>query len=61
MTIESANGRIAETVKENTDTKDQKILALDSMQSVTSKNVSEGATYLKIMESNLEVLKEALK
>ncbi len=61
MTIESANGRIAETVKENTDTKDQKILVLDSMQSVTSKNVSEGATYLKIMESNLEVLKEALK
>ncbi|MBP5153298.1 MAG: zinc ABC transporter substrate-binding protein [Lachnospiraceae bacterium] len=60
MTIEGANGKIAETVKNNTESKDQQILTLDSMQSVTSKNVNEGASYLKIMESNLEVLKKAL-
>ena len=60
MTIEGANGKIAETVKNNTESKDQQILTLDYMQSVTSKNVNEGASYLKIMESNLEVLKKAL-
>ena len=34
---------------------------MDSMQSTTSEDVKNGATYLGIMEKNLEVLKEALK
>ena len=41
-------------------TKDQKILTLNSMQSVTTKDVEEGTTYLSIMENNLQILKEAL-
>ena len=61
MTIEGTNHRIAETIVQNTATKDQKILALDSMQSVTATDVKNGVTYLSIMEKNLEVLKEALK
>lgn len=60
MTIESSDKKIAETIKSNTKDKDQKILTMDSMQSTTSKDVEGGATYLSIMESNLEVLKEAL-
>ncbi len=60
MKIESSDGKIAQTVIDNTAAKDQDVLTLDSMQSTTSKNVSEGATYLSIMESNLEVLKNAL-
>ena len=60
MIIESSDGRIAETIKENTKTKDQQILRLDSMQSITSAQV-ENISYLQIMETNLEVLKEALK
>lgn len=60
MTIEGTNHSIAETIIENTTDKNQKILVMDSMQSVTSKGVEEGITYLSIMESNLEVLKEAL-
>lgn len=61
LTIDGSDGKIAETVRSNTRTKDQKILTLDSMQSVTSKDAAGGVTYLLVMEENLEVLKEALK
>jgi len=61
MTIEGTNHSIAETIIQNTTDKNQNILVMDSMQSVTSKGVEDGITYLSIMESNLEVLKEALK
>ncbi|MCR5321713.1 MAG: metal ABC transporter substrate-binding protein [Lachnospiraceae bacterium] len=60
MTIESSDKKIANTIRENTKTKDQKILTLDSMQSTTSKDVASGTTYISIMESNLEVLKESI-
>lgn len=58
--LEGTNNRIAETVVEATQDKNQKILILDSMQSKTLKDLSNGITYLSIMEDNLEVLKEAL-
>lgn len=61
LTIEGNNHKIAETIRDNTSSKDQQIMIMDSMQSVTEKDVSEGASYLSIMESNLSVLKEALK
>ena len=61
MTIEGGSTKIAETIIQNTESKNQKILSLDSMQSTTGKDVEEGKTYLSIMESNLEVLKEALQ
>lgn len=61
MTIDGTDHRIAETIVGSTDTKDQKILTLDSMQSTTSKDVEEGKTYLTVMEENLLVLKEALQ
>lgn len=61
MTIEHPKTRIAETVVQATKARNQKILALDSMQSITAQDVKAGATYLSIMENNLEVLKEALK
>ncbi len=60
MTIEGTDHRIAETIVQNTRTKDQKILTMDSMQSVTAKDVKNGTTYLAIMENNLSVLKDAL-
>lgn len=59
--IEGTGHRIAETVVENTQWKQQQILRLDSMQSITAKDVQNGTTYLSIMEKNLEVLKEALQ
>ena len=60
MTIEGTDHRIAQTIVQNTRTKDQRILTLDSLQSVTARDVQNGATYLSIMEKNLEVLREAL-
>ncbi len=60
MTIEGADHRIAETIVQNTQTKDQQILTMDSMQATTAKDVENGTTYLSIMEKNLSVLKDAL-
>ena len=60
MTIEGSDKKIAETIRDNTSSKDQEIRTLDSMQSVTSEDVKNGASYLSIMEENLNVLKSAL-
>ena len=57
LVIENSEVALAETVKNSTNTKDQTILVINSMQSV---NLSDNAHYLKIMEQNLEVLKVAL-
>lgn len=61
LQIESADGKIAQTIKDNTTEKNQEILTLDSMQSTTSKDAENGTTYLSVMRSNLEVLKQAMK
>ena len=60
LTIEHPRTRIAETVVQNTTSKDQKILVLDSMQGTTASDLQAGMTYLSVMEANLKVLKEAL-
>lgn len=60
ITIEGKEHKIAETIISNTATKDQKILTLDSMQTTTMADVKNGITYISVMESNYEVLKEAL-
>jgi zinc transport system substrate-binding protein len=60
MVTESADQSIARTVIQNTRARSQRICVLDAMQSVSSGDVQNGATYLSIMESNLDVLKEAL-
>ena len=61
MTIDESDKKIAKTVVETSDQKDTPILEMNSMQSVTEKDVLDGATYLGIMESNLEVLTKAIK
>ncbi len=60
MTIEGTEHKIAETVIDNTAGKDQTVLVIDSMQSVTAADAEAGATYLNIMETNLVILTEAL-
>ena len=60
LTMEKSDDRIAQTVIENTKAKNQKILQLNSMQSITSEEIADGATYLSVMEDNLNILKEAL-
>ena len=60
MTIEGADHQIAETIVQNTQTKDQQILTMDSMQSTTSDDVKSGTSYYSVMKENLSVLTEAL-
>ena len=60
MVIDGSDEEIANTVIQNSASKDQKILTLDSLQSVSRKDVDAGVTYLSVMEKNLDVLKEAL-
>lgn len=61
MTIEKSDKKIANTIISNTKNKNQKIYELNSLQSITSKDVKNGVTYLSVMKSNLNVLKEALQ
>lgn len=61
LTIENSNLKIAKTIIENTESKDQEIMAMDSMQSTTSEDIKNGANYLAVMKNNLSVLKEALR
>ncbi|MBR1623269.1 MAG: zinc ABC transporter substrate-binding protein, partial [Pseudobutyrivibrio sp.] len=60
LTIENSDQKIAKTIIENTNSKDAKVLSMDSMQSTTTSDVNAGATYLGIMEDNLKVLTQAL-
>jgi len=58
--IESGDEKLSKTIIQNSGKKNAKILTLDSMQSVTSKQALT-TTYVKIMNENLNVLKEGLK
>lgn len=60
VVIDGSDRKLAETVISNTATKDQKIVELDSMQSVTAKDIDAGTSYLSVMEKNLEALTAAL-
>ena len=60
LTIENSDGRIAESIRTNTRTKNQQILVMNSLQSVTKEQLLDGITYLKVMRENLSVLSEAL-
>lgn len=60
LTIENSDQRVAQTIIQNTASKDAALLRLDSMQGTSAKDAAAGTTYLTIMESNLDVLKAAL-
>ena len=59
LALESSNGKLAETVRNATKRHDQRILTLDSLQSVDAAH-AKTATYLDIMTRNLATLKSAL-
>lgn len=60
LKIEGSDGKIAATILENTKPGGQDILTLNSMQGITSGDIKNGTSYLKIMKDNLDVLKQAL-
>ena len=61
LTIDGSDGRLASAVVNSTSSKDQKILTIDSMQSVNQQDIAAGISYLNIMEQNLDILKQALE
>ena len=61
LVIENSDQKIAKKIIETTNAKDQKIVEMNSMQSVTADQIADGATYLGIMEANLKALEAALK
>jgi zinc transport system substrate-binding protein len=56
----SSNRPLAETVKRNSDAKNQAILTLNACQSISKRDIAGGISYLSIMTENLKVLKLAL-
>ena len=62
FTIDGSNGKIARAILDaSKKSKEAQVLTLNSMQSVTDAQMESGMDYLSIMQSNLEVLKKALK
>ena len=61
LTIDGSDQRVAKTVIRNTSSGSPKITVMNSMQSVTASDISEGMTYLSVMEDDLEVLRAALE
>lgn len=57
LVIENSDGKLAETIKNETGTK---VLTLNSCQSVKQEDIDNGLTYISAMESNLSTVTEAL-
>lgn len=60
LTIEGSQHEIAKTIVQNTQKKNQKIITMNSMQSITASDLEQGVSYISIMEHNLDALKTAL-
>ena len=60
FTLEGSDHSIAETIISNSSA-DAEIAELDSVQSVSSQQIADGATYLSIMQKNYDTLKEVLE
>ena len=61
FTIENSNGKIAKAVlAASKKSQDAQILTINSMQSITEKQINDGINYISLMRANLENLKKAL-
>lgn len=58
LITETSDGSVAKTVKDSTKEKNQEILVLNALQSVTKENLDD--SYIEVMTENLAILKEAL-
>ena len=59
FTIENSDGKIANAIIQSSNV-NAEIISLNSMQSITRKDIDDGVTYLSIMEDNFKVLEKAL-
>ena len=60
VVLENRHHKIAETVVKTAKSKGVKIIAVDSLQSSTSRDAAKGKTYLGAMEKNLTAFRTAL-
>ena len=58
LITETSDGSLAGTVKDSTKSKNQEILVLNALQSVTKDNLAD--SYIEVMTENLAILKKAL-
>lgn len=58
--IENSDDSIAKSIIANSKNKDVNIEKLNSLQSITMKDINNGATYISLMEQNLETLERVL-
>lgn len=60
LVVENSNEKIAQSVMNNSKDKNQQILVMNSLQSVSRDEIEGGFSYLSAMKDNLTVLKAAL-
>ena len=60
VALESSDGKLAKTIVTNSKAENVEVVTMDSLQSATLDDAAGGATYLSVMEKNLEALKIAL-
>lgn len=60
LVLEGSDKKIAEQIRNSTSNHDQTILEMNSLQSVTRKQIGDGVSYLSLMRGNLETLKTVL-
>ncbi len=60
LVLENSDKKIANQIVNQTEQKNQQILEINSIQSVTRKQIDEGVDYISLMQENLETLKTAL-
>ena len=60
VALESSDGKLAKTIVTNSKAENVEVVTMDSLQSATLDDAADGATYLSVMEKNLEALKTAL-
>lgn len=61
IVLKKSKTDLAETIISGISCSEARILSLDSMQSVTSGDISSGQSYLSTMQNNLEVILSALE
>lgn len=60
LVIDDSSQNVAQTIVANSRDRNQQILCLNSLQSVTRRDIEEGADYYSAMKDNLEVFRQAL-
>lgn len=60
LVLENSSEKVAESIIKNSNDENREIIVLDSLQSLSDKDLTQVDSYLESMEQNLEALKKAL-